>query len=301
LIAVATAGIVGQAAGSLRLVTATTQMGAAAPTVVIRPPAGWAPLRVADLWEYRELLYFLTKRELQIRYKQSVFGVSWALLQPLVLTFIFAVFFGLLANVPSEGLPYPVFALAGLVPWLFVSQTVAQSAMSLVSDANLLSKVYFPRLVIPLAKTLALLVDLVIALGVLLIFALAYGETPDLDALLLPAFLLLALLTGCGVGILLAAVNVQYRDVGVAVPLLIQAWLFATPVIYPGSLVTGAWAYVYAVNPMVTVVDGVRWTLLGTEPPNAAGVAISVTVALCVGAAALGYFRRTELFFADVV
>jgi lipopolysaccharide transport system permease protein len=282
-------------------VTGATQAGATAPTVVIRPPTGWASLRLADLWEYRELLYFLTKRELQIRYKQSVFGVSWAVVQPLVLAGIFAVFFGLLANVPSEGLPYPLFALAGLVPWLFVSQTVAQSAASLVGDANLLSKVYFPRLVIPLAKTLALLIDLLIALCVLVAFALAYGEVPGVEVLALPAFLALGLVTGAGLGILLAAVNVQYRDVGVATPLLIQAWLFATPVIYPGSLVTGAWQYVYAINPMVSVVSGVRWALLGAPAPEPLAVAISVAVALAALVAGIAYFRRTELYFADVV
>ncbi len=281
--------------------TGAPAAAATSPTVLIRPPAGWASLRLADLWEYRELLYFLTKRELQVRYKQSLFGVSWAILQPLVLTSIFAVFFGVLADVPSEGLPYPLFALAGLVPWLFVSQTVAQSAGSLVGDSNLLSKVYFPRLVIPLAKTFALLVDLLIALSVLVVLALAYGEVPGVEVLLLPGFLLLAIVTGAGLGILLAAVNVQYRDVGVATPLLVQAWLFATPVIYPGSLVTGAWQYLFAVNPMVSVVSGVRWTLLGAPAPEPAAVAISVAVALTVLAAGIAYFRRTELFFADVV
>jgi lipopolysaccharide transport system permease protein len=187
------------------------------------------------------------------------------------------------------------------VPWLFVSQTVSQSATSLVGDANLLSKVYFPRLVIPLAKALALLVDLVLALVVLVVFALAYGVAPGTEALALPAFLLLALVTGAGLGILLAAVNVQYRDVGVATPLLVQAWLFATPVIYPGSLVTGNWEYVYALNPMVSVVSGVRWALLGAPAPELAPVAISVGAALALLAAGIAYFRRTELFFADVI
>ena len=225
---------------SLRPVTGATHTGATAPTVVIRPPTGWATLRIADLWEYRELLYFLTKRELQIRYKQSLFGVSWAILQPLVLAFIFAVFFGLLADVPSDGLPYPLFALAGLVPWLFVSQTVGQSAASLVGDANLLSKVYFPRLVIPLAKTLALLLDLVIALCVLVVFALALrrrARSRGTAASRLPA-------AGAGDGRRAGDParggqrQVPRRRRGD--PAALQAWLFATPVIYPGSLVTGA-------------------------------------------------------------
>ena len=284
-------------------VTGTAQARAApsTATVVIEPPVGWAALRLGDLWEYRELLYFLTKRELQVRYKQSLFGVSWAVLQPIVLAFVFAVFFGLLADVPSQGIAYPVFALAGLVPWLFVSQTVGQSAASLVGDSNLLSKVYFPRLVIPLAKTLALLVDLLIALCVLTIIALIYGETPGLAVFSLPAFLVLAVVTGLGTGIGLAAVNVKYRDVGVAVPLMVQVWLFATPVIYPGSLVTGAWRYVYALNPMVGVVDGVRWALVGAPAPDPVPVAISCVVALLALAAGIAYFRRTEMFFADII
>ena len=272
-----------------------------APSTVIRPPTGWAALRPGDLWEYRELLYFLTTRELQIRYKQSVVGVSWAVLQPLLLAFIFAVFFGLLAEVPSDGHPYPLFAMSGLVPWLFVSQTVAQSAGSLVGDANLLTKVYFPRLVIPLAKAAALLVDLVIALIVLFGVALLYGEIPGPEALAIPLFMVLGLVTGVGLGVLLAAANVQYRDIGLATPLLVQVWLFATPVIYPGSLVTGNWQYVFALNPMVTVVEGVRWGLFGGAAPDPLAVAISAAVAVLLLAAGIAYFRRTELFFADLV
>jgi lipopolysaccharide transport system permease protein len=271
------------------------------PATIIRPPTGWAALRLAELWEYRELLYFLTKRELQIRYKQSVVGVSWAVLQPVLLAFIFAVFFGVLADVPSDGHPYVLFAMSGLVPWLFVSQTVAQSAGSLVGDANLLTKVYFPRLVIPLAKALALLVDLVIALGVLLAVALLYGQMPGPETLAMPVFLILGLVTGVGLGILLAAANVQYRDIGLVTPLLIQVWLFATPVIYPGSLVTGNWQYLFALNPMVAVVDGVRWCVFGDSAPDPLVVGISATVAVGLLALGIGYFRRTELFFADIV
>jgi homopolymeric O-antigen transport system permease protein len=270
-------------------------------SIVIRPPSGWTSLGMRELAEYRELLYFLTKRELQIRYKQSFFGVGWAILQPVALAFIFTIFFGILANVPSNGLPYPVFALAALAPWLFVSQTVGQAALSLVGDANLLSKVYFPRLVIPLAKTFALVVDLVIALAVVVVMAALYGHPPHVEILVLPAFLLLGFVTGAGMGILLAAVNVQYRDVSMAVPLLMQTWLFATPVIYPGSLVEGAWKYVYALNPMTSVVEGCRWALLGAPVPELVPVLISVAVAISLLVGGLVYFRRTELFFADVV
>jgi lipopolysaccharide transport system permease protein len=271
------------------------------PETVIRPAHGFAELRLAELWAYRELLYFLTKRELQIRYKQSVFGVTWAVLQPLVLAFIFALFFGTLAKVPSEGVPYPIFALSGLVPWLFVSQTVSQAAGSLVGDANLLSKVYFPRVLIPAARAVALLVDLGIALVVLLVFALLYGIGLGAELLAFPAFLLLGLVTAVGAGLLLAALNVQYRDIGVAVPLMMQVWLFATPVIYPGSLIEGGWRYLYALNPMVSVVDGVRWALLGTPAPELVEVLISTGVAITMIVLGLAYFRRTEQFFADVV
>jgi lipopolysaccharide transport system permease protein len=221
-----------------------------ATVTTIRPPTRWGSSSLRELGGYRELLYFLAKRELQIRYKQSLFGVAWAVLQPLVYAFVFALFFGRLAEVPSEGVPYTVFALAALVPWLFVSQGTAQAAASLVADANLLGKVYFPRLAIPLAKVLSFLVDLVIALAVLAVFVALYGESPSRGLLLMPLFLALAFVTVTGAGLLLATLNVRYRDVGLAVPVLVQLWLFATPVVYPGSLITGGWQYVYAANPI---------------------------------------------------
>ncbi len=281
--------------------SATASVGRGPAEVTIRPPSGLAALRFGDLWEYRELVYFLTKRELQIRYKQSVFGVAWAVMQPLALAFIFAIFFGVLAEVPSEGFPYPLFALAGLVPWLFVSQTVSQASASLVGDSNLLSKVYFPRLVLPLARAASLFLDLLIALVILIIMTLAYGEGLEPTLLWLPAFLALAIVTALGVGVLLAALNVQYRDVTVAVPLMVQIWLFTTPVIYPGSLVEGTWRYVFALNPMVSVVDGVRWSLLGAAAPPPGSVAISVAVALIITGVGIVYFRKTEHFFADLI
>jgi lipopolysaccharide transport system permease protein len=269
--------------------------------IVIRPAGRWARLDSAEIWAYRELLYFLTKRELQVRYKQSLFGVSWAVMQPLALTFIFALFFGRLVKVPSDGIPYPVFALAGLVPWLFVSQSTAQGAQSLVADANLLTKVYFPRIIVPLAKVLALMVDLLIAFAVLLVFAVIYGATLKPTAFLAPLFLLLALGTALGAGTLLAAVNVKYRDVGVAIPLTVQVWLFATPVVYPASLVSGAWEYVYALNPMVSIIGGLRWALFGTPAPAAGAVAVSVGAVCALVIVAVVYFRRTEQFFADLI
>lgn len=269
--------------------------------VVIRPPARWGSLDLRELWEYRELLYFLTKRELQVRYKQSLFGVAWALAQPIALTLIFTIFFGRLADVGSEGFPYPLFALSALVLWVFVSQSVSQSAGSLLSDSNLLSKVYFPRLAIPMAKILSLLVDLAIGLTVVVICLFLYGLglASSFPAILVA--LLLALMTGFGVGVLFAALNVKYRDVAVAVPLLVQLWLFATPVVYPGSLITGAWVYVYALNPMVSVVDLGRWALLGADAPAAGEVAISFAVATLLLTWGLTYFKQTERFFADII
>jgi lipopolysaccharide transport system permease protein len=272
-----------------------------APEVVIRPAGGWGSLQFREIWEYRELLYSMTKRQLQIRYKQSLFGIAWAVLQPVVLTFVFALFLGRLARVGSEGLPYPVFAITAFVPWLFFSQSVTESARSLVTESELLSKVYFPRIVIPVSKILPFLVDLVIALAVVVAFMLLYGVDLNSAAPLMPLFLVLSFTTAVGIGVFLAAVNVRYRDVQVMLPLLVMLTLFATPVVYPGSLVTGAWQYVYALNPLVSVIEGVRWTLIGTPPPEPAVVAISFGVAVLALVAAALYFSRTERFFADII
>ena len=269
--------------------------------VRIRPPRRWQGIDLPTLVEYRELIYFLAKRELQIRYKQSVFGVGWAVLQPLVIAFVFTLFFGQVAGVPSEGFPFPVFAIVGLVPWLFTSQAVGQSAGSLVADANLISKVYFPRLALPISKALGLLLDLCIGLVVMLAVMAVYGVGVSSMAWLAPAFLLLGVLTAFGVGTLFAAVNVRYRDVTLIVPVLLQIWIFASPVIYPGSLVSGPLQYLWAINPMVSVLDGIRWSLLGASAPDPLMVAISLAAALTVLTVAIFYFRRTEQFFADVI
>jgi lipopolysaccharide transport system permease protein len=273
----------------------------AAAELTIRPPRGLASLGFGELWAYRELLYFLTKRELLIRYKQSVFGVSWAVLQPLAYAFIFSLFFGRLAKVPSQGIPYPVFALAGLVPWLFAAQGVTGSADSLIKDSNLLSKVYFPRMVLPIAKVLSYLIDLLIAFGVLGVFVAIYGAHPSVGLIALPLFLLLAFATAVAVGMSLGALNVAYRDIAVVTPLLVQLWLFATPVIYPASLIHGAWRYVFALNPMASVIEGVRWGFVGTPPPQAGAVLTSTASAFVLLAIAVFYFRRTERFFADII
>jgi lipopolysaccharide transport system permease protein len=280
---------------------ASTSAEAGAYPIHIRPPGRWSGVRLGEIWEHRELLYFLTKRELQIRYKQSILGAGWAVLQPVALGFIFALFFGRLAGVPSNGLPFPVFAIAGLTPWLYVSQSVSQAANSLVADQELISKVYFPRLTIPLAKIVSFLLDLGMAVVILFVFALIYGAPISAHAVLLPAFLALAVVTATGVGTYLAALNVTYRDITVVTPLLIQIWFFVTPVVYPGTLVTGDLRYLYALNPMVSVVNGVRWSMFDTQAPAAGELLASVAGAVGMLLIALLYFRKSETFFADVV
>jgi lipopolysaccharide transport system permease protein len=277
-----------------------------APEIVIALPARWRPIDLRELWAHRELVYFLTKRELQIRYKQSFFGISWAILQPLVFAFIFALFFGVVLHQhPPNGLPYAVFAVAGIVPWLFTSTAIQQGAGSLVLDANLISKVYFPRLALPIAKGLSLILDLIIALGVVLLVTLLYGVAIQPTVWLVPAFLALGVLTAFGIATFLAAVNVKYRDVQLVVPMIIQVLFFASPVIYSGTQVGEqagqAWNYIYSINPMASVLDGTRWALYDQPYPGTVNILISVASALLILVGALIYFRRAEDFFADVI
>lgn len=266
------------------------------PTVIT--PGG--ALRLRELWEYRELLYFLTWRDVKVRYKQTALGVAWAVLQPLLAMFVFSLFFGRLARMESDGLPYPLFNLAGLVPWTFFVFGLSESANSLVASRPLLTKVYFPRLAIPLATVLAGLVDFSIAFVLLLVVTAWYGVAPGPEAVAVLPLVLLAFTTAAGVGMWFAALNVRYRDVRYVLPFVTQLWLFATPIVYPSSLVPEAWRPAYALNPMVGVVDGFRWALLGAEPPGAT-LAISAGAALLVAAGGLWYFRRTERTFADIV
>ena len=278
----------------------------AAPEIVLSPPGRWRPVDLRELWTHRELIYFLTKRELQIRYKQSVFGISWAVLQPLVFAFIFALFFGVVLHQhPPNGLPYAVFAVAGIVPWLFTSAAIQQGAGSLVLDANLIAKVYFPRLALPISKGLSLILDLIIALGVVLLVTLLYGVAIAPTVWLVPAFLALGVVTAFGLATFLSAANVKYRDVQLVVPMLIQVLFFASPVIYPGTLVGNqsgqAWSYIYSINPMASVLDGTRWALYDQPYPGTVNILISVASALLILVGALIYFRRAEDFFADVI
>jgi homopolymeric O-antigen transport system permease protein len=269
--------------------------------VRIEPPRRWEGLGLRALIEYHELIYFLAKRELQIRYKQSIFGFGWAIMQPLVIAFIFALFFGQVAGIGSEGFPFPVFAIVGLVPWLFTSQAVGQSAGSLVQDSNLISKIYFPRLALPISKALGLTLDFAISMVVVLVVMAVYGVGVSSMAFLVPLFLLLGVVTAFGVGTLFAAVNVRYRDVALIVPVLLQIWIFASPVIYPGSLVSGPLEYVWALNPMVSVLNGTRWALLGATAPDPLMVTVSVLSATAILVLAVLYFKRTEQFFADII
>jgi lipopolysaccharide transport system permease protein len=269
--------------------------------VVIEPTRRWPTLGLRELWAHRELLYFLTWRDVKVRYKQTLLGVTWAILQPLATMLVFALFFGRLAKMPSEGVPYPLFALAALVPWTFFANGLTQSANSVVLNQNLVTKVYFPRLAIPTATVLAGALDFVLAFVLLLAFMVWYGVTPSLRSLAVVPYSVLALAATLGVGMWLGALNVQYRDVRYAVPFLVQLWLFATPIAYPSSLLGEPWRTVYALNPMVAVVDGFRWALLGTRAPSLATVATSCAVAVLLLVSGTLYFRRMEQSFADVV
>jgi lipopolysaccharide transport system permease protein len=267
----------------------------------IEPSSGWAPLGLAELWEYRELLYFLTWRDVKLRYKQTVLGAAWAIIQPLFSMVVFSIFFGRLAKIPSEGVPYPIFSYAALVPWTFFANGLSQAANSLVGNADLLKKVYFPRLVIPISSVMAGVLDFVIAFAVLLGMMLYYGIIPGVEVVWVPGFLALALVTSLGAGLWLSALNVEFRDVRYVVTFLIQVWLFATPVVYPSSLLPEPWRTVYGLNPMVGVIEGFRWALLGAGNPPGMMLALSSLVAITVFVSGALYFTWMERRFADVV
>jgi lipopolysaccharide transport system permease protein len=277
----------------------TVQAGA--PVVTIMPSRGWVPLRIGEIWEYRELLYFLVWRDVKVRYKQTALGAAWAVIQPVLTMLVFSLFFGRLAKVPSDGIPYPLFAFAALVPWTFFANGLNQASNSLVGSANLVKKVYFPRLVIPVASVLSGIIDLLLALGVLVVMMAYYGWLPTVKIVFLPFFLLLALVASLAVGLWLSALNVEFRDVRYTIPFLTQLWLFATPIAYPSTLLSPPWRTVYGLNPMVGVVEGFRWALFDTGVrPGGMVIASSVaTLVLLVGGAF--YFRRMERTFADII
>jgi lipopolysaccharide transport system permease protein len=269
--------------------------------IIIRPGGGLFRLDLKAVWHYRELLYFLVWRDVKVRYKQTAIGAGWAVFQPLMTMLVFTVVFGSFAKLPSDGLPYPIFAYAALLPWNSFAQATGRSGVSLVGSANLISKVYFPRLIVPLSAAVAPLVDFAIAFVILLAMMAWLGIAPTWGVLALPLFLLLALATALAVGLWLSALNVRYRDVGYAIPFVVQIWMYASPVAYPVSLVPERWRVLYSLNPMAGVIEGFRWALLGRGTLDFGATAAS---AVLVGALLLGglvYFRRVERTFADVV
>lgn len=262
---------------------------------------GWAWPKFRELWEYRELLFFFVWRDIKVRYRQTVMGAMWAIIQPVFTMVIFSLFFGRLAKVPSDGLPYPIFSYAALVPWTFFATALTQASNSLVISANMVKKIYFPRLTLPIATVLAGVIDFVLAFLVLLGMMLFYGLLPTINVLWLPFFLLLALVTSLGVSLWLSAMNVQFRDVHYTIPFLTQAWLFVTPIAYPSSLLSEPWRTLYGLNPMAGVVEGFRWALLGTDTSPGPMTFVSAVVALTLFISGAFYFRRMEQGFADVL
>jgi lipopolysaccharide transport system permease protein len=268
---------------------------------VIEPSRGWVALRLGALWRYRELLYFLVWRDVKVRYKQTVLGASWAILQPFFTMLIFSIFFGKLARMPSDGVPYPLFAYVALVPWTFFANGLTLSSNSLIANQGLLRKVYFPRLVIPVAAVAAGLLDFVIAFAVLLGMLVWYGIAPGWHVVWLPALVVLALVTSLGAGLWFSALSVMYRDVQYVVPFLVQVWLYSTPIVYPASLVPERWRALYAINPMVGVVEGFRWALLGTGAAPGPMIVVSAVAAVVLTFGGLMFFRRMERTFSDMV
>jgi len=270
------------------------------PVIVIRPITGWVPVDLRELWDYRELLYSFISRDIKVRYKQTALGAAWAVIQPLFMMIVFTLAFGRLAKIPSEGLPYPLFSYAALLPWTLFAEGITRSTNSMISNSNIMTKVYFPRLIMPISGILSPLIDFTIAFVILLGMMLYYGFTPTINVLFLPAFILLALGTSLGVGLWLSALNVQYRDFQYTVPFLIQMWLFASPVVYPSSLLPEPYRTLFGLNPMAGVIEGFRWALLGTAPPSYL-IAVSALMVVALLVSGAFYFKRMEKTFADVV
>ena len=271
------------------------------PSVVIQPRKGLFQLELDEVWRHRELLYFLVWRDVLIRYKQTAIGVCWAVLQPLITMIIFAIIFGKLAKLPSDGIPYPVFAFAALLPWNFFSQALSRCGTSLVGNTNLITKIYFPRLLIPLAASVSPAVDLFFSFLVLLALMAWYGVIPGVGLFYLPLFIALALLTSLAMGLWLSALNVKYRDVGHIIPFLAQVWMYASPVAYSTTMVPQKWRLLYSLNPMVGVIEGFRWALLGTPRPDFVVITVSAVVMLVFLVSGLLYFKKMEQTFADII
>lgn len=269
--------------------------------IIIRPTRGLRFLDLREIWHYRELLYFLTWRDIKVRYKQTAIGVTWAILQPLALMLVFTLFFGKLAKIPSEGLPYPIFAYTALLPWQLFSRAITESTNSLITNQRLITKIYFPRIIVPLSTILSALLDFIIASGMLIILIVIYGIRPGWETVFLPFFTLFLLITALGVGFWLSAINVEYRDVQYIIPFLNQFWLFLTPVVYPSTLVPERWKIIYGLNPMVGVIEGFRWSLLGKGPAPSPSLFISALVGIFLFVTGIIWFRYRERSFIDMM
>jgi lipopolysaccharide transport system permease protein len=271
------------------------------PTVIIKPTKGWAALNLRELWRYRDLLSILIERDIKLRYKQTALGIVWVVLQPLIAALIFAAIFGRLAKLPSDGMPYLLFVFCGLTAWNYFSQALQRAGNSLVSNAQLVSKIYFPRLLIPLAHTLAVLVDFVVMLLVLFVMMAIYHVAPSIRILALPVFLLLATLTATGVALWFSALGVKYRDFMYALPFLVQVWMYASPVVYPMSLIPARWQLWFALNPATGFIEGFRWSVLGTGAFDQRLLLITIAVSILSFLSGTFFFRRVERSFADVI
>ena len=271
------------------------------PVLRIQPSRSWMSLELRELWEYRDLLYVLSLRDISVRYKQTAFGVGWAILQPLLTMLIFTVVFGIFAQVPSGGLPYPIVVYTALLPWNYFAQSLGRCGNSLVGSASLITKVYFPRLIVPISAIITPLVDFAIAFVLLVGMMVWYGIAPTWGVLALPLLLLLAIATTLAVGLWLAVLNVRYRDVGHITPFLVMIWMYASPVAYPVSLVPARWRLLYGLNPMAGVIEGFRWALLGTAGPDLRVLAVSTAVVLALLLSGIVYFHKTEDTLVDVI
>jgi len=269
--------------------------------LVIRPHSRWSPINFRELFRYRELLYFLTWRDIKVRYKQTLLGAAWAILQPFFMMIVFTLFFGRMAKVPSEGIPYPIFSYSGLLLWTYFSVAVSMSANSMVVQTNLISKIYFPRLFIPTASTIAGLLDYLIAMSILVLMMILYHFTPGPVMALLPFLVLCAFMAATGVGLWLSAINVKYRDIRYVIPFLIQLWLFATPVIYPTTMLPEKYRWLMSLNPMGGVIDAHRACILGHKPIDWVSLGISVGMILLIFVTGVFYFKRMEHTFADII
>jgi len=281
--------------------TADTRLGPIPPVLRLTPPARWWEIPFSELWEYRELLYFFVWRDIKIRYKQTAIGAAWAVLQPLLTMLVFTLFFGRLAHIPSEGLPYPIFYYSALLPWMYFAASLQNATNTIVENQRVITKVYFPRLALPLSSVLSGLVDFGVSFLMFAAMMIYFGIRPSAAMLWLPVFLLLALLTALGVGLWLSALNAIYRDVRYVVPFLVQFWLFASPVAYPSSLVPERWRWLYGLNPMAGVIEGFRWSLAGHGEPPGRLILISSGVVLMVLLSGVAYFQGMETTIADVV